>query len=140
MELRTLKVADNAIDIHILRSRLETDGITCFVFDEQIVSVNPLYNITVGGIKLKVRSEQYEKAAEILREIGDTPYTDDAGMEIRCPKCNSVSLQSGFRSVKGIRGFISMITAFFFTVFPIGLRSVWRCNQCGHEFRTGKDQ
>lgn len=140
MELFILKRFDNPYELHILRSRLEEEGITCFIFDENIVSVNPLYNLTVGGIKLKVRADQYPQALDILKEIGETPYTNEEGQVIVCPKCGSSDLESGHRSVKGWRGFVSMFTAFFLTVFPVGLKSVWRCNQCGHEFKTKRDQ
>jgi hypothetical protein len=30
----------------------------CHLFDENMVTLNPLYNITVGGIKLKVEESQ----------------------------------------------------------------------------------
>ena len=140
MKLIILKVFDNPVDLHILRSRLEADGITCFIFDENIVSINPLYNITVGGIKLKVRKDQYQLALDVLKELGDTPYTDEEGKEIHCPKCGSADLESGHRSVKGIRGIVAMFTAFLLTVFPFGLKFVWRCNQCGTEFTTRKGQ
>lgn len=141
MELITLKTFDNPIDVHILRARLESEDITCFIFDENIVSVNPLYNITVGGIKLKVREDQYQLALEVLKDIDGTPYTDDNEKKIVCPKCNSEDIESGFRSVKGIAGIVSMIISFLFTVFPIYLSSKYRCNNCGTEFKIkSKDQ
>jgi Zn finger protein HypA/HybF involved in hydrogenase expression len=139
MELVTLKTFDNAIDVHILRSRLESEGITCFIFDEHIVSVNPLYNIGVGGIKLKVRADELQLALQVLRDISDTPYTDEENNVVSCPKCKSTNVTSGFKSMKGIAGFFTMVVSFLLTVFPIYARSTYRCNECDHEFQRRKE-
>ena len=47
----TLKIFENPIDAHLLKTKLESEGIDCYLIDENTVSVMPLYNITVGGIK-----------------------------------------------------------------------------------------
>ena len=52
MELITVKVFDSGIEAHILKARLESENIPCFIFDENIVTLNPLFNFAVGGIKL----------------------------------------------------------------------------------------
>jgi hypothetical protein len=44
MVFQTLKVFDNSIDAYILKSRLENDGIACFIFDEQIINLKSMLN------------------------------------------------------------------------------------------------
>ena len=139
MELVTIKTFDNAIDVHILRSRLEAEGITCFIFDEHIVSVNPLYNIGVGGIKLKVRADELQIALEVLKDIHDTPYTDDTDKVLSCPNCGTTDVTSGFKSMKGLTGFFTMVVSFLLTVLPIYARLTYRCNKCGNEFQKPKN-
>ncbi|PTM03401.1 MAG: hypothetical protein DA405_10495 [Bacteroidetes bacterium] len=53
MELVTLKTFDNLVEAHLIKSKLESDDLPCFLFDENIMALNPLYNLTVDGIKLK---------------------------------------------------------------------------------------
>ena len=54
----------------ILRSRLESEGITCFVKDELMAQVNPFYSNAIGGIELQVLESDLPRAVEILKEAG----------------------------------------------------------------------
>jgi len=62
-----IKRFDNSIDAHLFRISLEAEGIDCFLFDEEIVSINPLYSNAVGGIKVKVREEDLERTLHVLK-------------------------------------------------------------------------
>ena len=135
MELITLKTFDNSIDAHILKARLENEGIDCYLFDENIVSLNPLYNITVGGIKLKINETNLCKAQEIILEIENTPLTNQKEEVIHCPNCHSTNLYLNHRSMKGISGILSAILAFILSIFPIYFKTVYRCKDCNFEFK-----
>jgi len=138
MERIIIKVVDNVIDAHILTTRLDAEGIESFIYDEHIVTQNPLLNQAVGGIKIKVYQKDVERSKEILKEISDTPYLDEEEKEILCPNCSSKNITSGFRSMKGIKGIVSMFVAFILTVFPIYTNAVYRCNDCDEEFKLKK--
>jgi hypothetical protein len=129
-----LKTFDNSIDAHILMARLEDEGIDCFLVDENIVSIYPLLNFTVGGIKLKILENDLERAIEILKEIEQTPFKDSNDALIKCPKCDSTNLVSGFKSIKNIKGLLAIIFSFLFSVFPLYYKEVFRCNDCDNEF------
>jgi hypothetical protein len=138
MELVTLKTFESAIDAHILRSRLSNEGITAFVFDENIMTLNPLYNIMVGGIKLKVSQADVEKATNILQSIEGGPLLDGDDRIVACPACQSTNLYSGFKSMKGITGLMSAILALFLGTYPLYYKTVFRCKDCGTEFQTNE--
>lgn len=135
MELTTIKTFDNPMEAHIVKSRLESEGITCFLFDEHMVSLNPLYNVTVGGIKLKINHSDYEKARTILVEVEQSPVLDDSNHEISCPNCASNDLINGYKSMKGSTGFFSAIISLLLMVFPIYYKTVYKCKSCDTEFR-----
>lgn len=132
----TLKRFDTAIQAHIIKNRLESDDITCHIFDENIVTLNPMLNFAVGGIRLQVAEIDFEKAKLVLSEIEDNPYTDNKDDVIACPSCNSTSLYSDFKSMKDPKGFIAMVVAFVFSVFPIYSKSVYKCKKCDTEFES----
>lgn len=134
MGLVILKRFDNSIDAHILKIKLESEGITCFLFDEHIVTMNALYSNLVGGIKLKVNEEDFIFAKNVLFDLNETPYTDENNQAIVCPKCASTRLESGYRSYKNVGGVISAIFSFLLTIFPVYSKAVYRCTECGHEF------
>jgi Putative prokaryotic signal transducing protein len=135
MELITIKTFDGAIEAHILRTRLESEGIQCFIFDENTVTMNPLFNFAVGGIKLKINESDREKALEIIESIEETPITGEDDVPIECPNCQSTDLYSGYRSMKGTWGFLSAIVSFFFMVFPIYYKTLYKCKECDTEFK-----
>ena len=135
MPLITFKTFENPVDAHLLKSKLESEGIDCFLFDENIVSVMPLYNITVGGIKLKIDDSDLKKAKEIFSEIEHTPITSEENEVIKCPNCGSEEIISGFKSFKGVKGILSLIVTFLFTIFPIYFKTVHRCKKCDIEFK-----
>lgn len=110
-----------------MRSKLESENIICFLFDEN--------DLTVGEIKLKINKSDIQKAAEIIDEIEKTPLTNDQGETIKCPKCKSEEIISGFKSMKGSTGILSAIFSFLFFLFPIYYNTVYKCKNCDHEFK-----
>lgn len=71
MNLVTVATFSSSFDMHVIKGRLEADGLTCYVKDEQTISVDPLLDIPVGGIKLQVAESDADIAKELLK---DTSY------------------------------------------------------------------
>lgn len=134
MELVTLKTFNTPVEAHILKSRLESEDIPCFLTDENMVGLNPLYNVTIGGVKLKINKEDAERALAIVREIENTPLTDDNDKVITCPKCGSSNITSDYTSIKSIKGVLALIVALLFSILPLYTKKVYKCKQCGNEF------
>lgn len=134
----TIRTFDNSTNAHILKIALEDRGIDCFIFDEHMMTVNPLMNVSLGGVKLKVRTEDLEAAKSILKELDDTPYTDESNEVLHCPNCQSTHIISGHRSTKGAASILSGITSLFFMVFPLYAKYVYKCKDCEHEFEMKK--
>lgn len=57
-------------ELYIIKGRLESEGIKCFVKDELIVQANSLYSNAVGGVKLQVQQHDVGKAVQLLTELG----------------------------------------------------------------------
>jgi hypothetical protein len=56
---------------HIVRARLEANGIDCFVSDENTLVAQPFYNQAVGGVKLNIFESDLERCKAILAEDAD---------------------------------------------------------------------
>ena len=54
------------MDAYLLRARLEGSGITAYVRDENLVTLDWLYSNAVGGVKVDVMDEDYERALEVF--------------------------------------------------------------------------
>ena len=134
MKLLTVETFDNHTDAHLRRSKLESMGIKCFLFDENMISLNPLWNLTVGGIKLKIAENDLDQYIEISQELNTKPFLDWDDNTVVCPKCGSTKLIAGFKSFKGVSGILSLTITFLLMVYPIYYKTVFKCKDCSNEF------
>jgi hypothetical protein len=72
-EFVTVATYDKVTDAHIALGRLSAEGIEAQLFDVNMVQMDWLYAIALGGIKLRV-SRGDEKAA---REVLETDYSKE---------------------------------------------------------------
>jgi hypothetical protein len=66
--LTLIATFSHPFEAHLAKGKLESEGIEAFIADENIVGINWLYSNLVGGVKLKVREEDKERALKILQE------------------------------------------------------------------------
>ncbi|HEY3645530.1 MAG TPA: hypothetical protein VGM16_09340 [Gammaproteobacteria bacterium] len=78
-EFITVATYDKTIDAHIALGRLSAEGIEAQLFDENMVQMDWLYSIALGGIKLRVARGD-EKAARQVLETDYSKTLDDADL------------------------------------------------------------
>lgn len=134
MSLITLRSFEHFMDAHIAKAKLESEGIRCFLFDEYMMTLNPLYNLTVGGVKLKVNSNDIELATGILDTSSKAPVVDENGTVVNCTKCNSTNFYTGFKSFKSFSGLLGLVPVLLFSIYPFYFEIVKKCKECRNEF------
>lgn len=72
--LRRFQYSSEAL---IYQGKLESYGIEVFMRDINQIDANPLYSNALGGIKLFVKTEDFEKANEILNDVNLYSVDDD---------------------------------------------------------------
>lgn len=119
-------------EAQIVKGRLEADGIDVFLKDNITIDTDPLVSNAIGGIKLKVRSEDEKEAKAILKSI-KAYAVDDNGNPIICPNCgkNEVELYSTIDSLKAFLSFLIGIITF---TLPFHTRYKYICENCKTEF------
>ncbi len=80
---------DNYLLANMTLGLLEENSINCHLKDENIVTIDPLLNPAVGGIKLMVHEAQEARAIELIKEA-ETAYLD----EISCPYCHKKGIKA----------------------------------------------
>lgn len=118
MELLTIKTFDNAIDAHLYKSKLESGGVLCFLFDENMNNIYPTYGNLIGGIKLKINLKDWEKAKIVLLELGDELIKI-------CPNCLSVNVDAKTED---------NIWKNLIKIFSLKKINTWECLDCHTEF------
>jgi hypothetical protein len=117
----TVATFSHSIEAHVARIKLESEGIFCVIADENAVNANWLYSNLLGGVKLRVRPSDLERAKKLLEIPSD--FNGE-----RCPKCNSRGIFG--RTVKKPLGFWSWL---LFN-FPLPAKKEWSCGACGHRW------
>jgi DNA-directed RNA polymerase subunit RPC12/RpoP len=125
----TLASYYDPMEAQIVRGRLEANGISCFIADDNMLAANPFYNQALGGVKIKVFEYDVEKCREILTEEV-TLETDDKPMA--CPYCKSNNVRYGTASIK--RNWFAILISLLVSPFPIHARPTWICMDCGASF------
>lgn len=122
------------MEAYIIRARLEDSGFACFLADENVTTINPLYNQAIGGIKLIVFERDFEAINKLLVEENqfedfDNQFEEKPMIEelVICPKCGSKNLH---RSEKRHNKF-NLFGIFNYRLPKI---EVIRCLDCGHKF------
>lgn len=118
-DYQVLAVFEFSTAAHMVRSKLNSEGIRTMLMDEKTVDSDPLISQAVGGVKLLVFNEDLEKAIEIYNGI--RPYEKNKeGDDVLCPSCNSNQILIAPLSRKNI----------FYMLFPFFERRRYLCNKC----------
>lgn len=119
---------------HIVRSRLEANGISCFIADDNVTMGN-LYNQAVGGVKLKIFEKDMERCREILATEGDLheddhfEIDDENNTYVVCPYCASTNVSNiAEKKDSGLLDTLMNLTNPFF------IQKNWHCHNCKQDF------
>ncbi|MFW5760722.1 MAG: DUF2007 domain-containing protein [Cyclobacteriaceae bacterium] len=109
----TVKTFTYPHEAHVLKGRLESEGINVYLQDELTVQAHNFLSNATGGVKLQVWSSDMEKAIPILKEVGVldknlepmrepgseklTSATLSRGEKVACPHCKSADVARGHR-------------------------------------------
>lgn len=62
----TIASFPNPVAAHIARGKLESEGVDCYVANDTLFAINSGYVWADGGVHLRVRESDAEKALKIL--------------------------------------------------------------------------
>lgn len=135
MGLLTVRVFSTSTEAHLFKSRLENEGIDCYLFDEHIGTMNFTYDVAIGGIKAKVNAVDTEKVKKVLQKIEQEKKAKD--IFIKCPVCESTEHYTNFISMKGWKAFLAILFGFLTFSYPVYQKTVYKCKECDKEFEAG---
>ncbi|WP_405609932.1 DUF2007 domain-containing protein [Polaribacter sp. Asnod1-A03] len=116
---KILAVFDYSTEAHVTKSKLDSEGLKTLLMDEKTIDTDPLVSNAIGGVKLLVHKNDFDKAATIYNEIR-TYQKDKNGNDIFCPNCNSTKILIAPLKRKNI----------FFMLFPFFEKTKHICNNC----------
>ncbi len=141
----TIQTFTHPLDAAIIRSKLESEGIECFIQNEYQISVDPLRSVAIGGAQLQVKESDFTLATEIVNNwqasnLKETEEEREDGKVI-CPVCHSDQADRGqYRILIFLISLLLLGIPFFYVGIPflyMGRRNI--CYKCGYEFPTATD-
>jgi len=151
----TVLTATYTPELAVIRSRLESEGITCSTKDELTVQVQPFISNAIGGVKLQVKESDLNQTVEILKEAGYTNDSDflpfdessrlnhDSGerqntngkVKLCCSNCGSEEVVKSKKA-----GWIFLVTSLFTSLFCYAFtpffQKTYYCFDCRKEFKS----
>ena len=123
---------------------LESEGIECFLTNEHTVSMNWLYSNAIGGVGVRIRAADVERANEILQIISnpdatgeetapvdlETTQGNEDATDVYCPQCSSADVYYEKFSRRLV--FASWV---LLTVPLPFFKKRWKCRECEHQFK-----
>ncbi|WP_194766227.1 putative signal transducing protein [Tamlana sp. I1] len=129
---KTIARFQYSTEAQIVKGRLEAEGIQVFLSDNLTIDTDPLVSNAIGGVKLKVLSEQALKAQHILESISKYAI-DDEGQTVVCPNCESQKVAL-FSTIKDAKSLFWFIFGVLFSSLPFYMKHKYRCEMCQTEF------
>jgi len=130
-EFKLLKSFQNVVNANITKGLLEANGIEAFIFDENILSVDPILTTALGGIRLMIRSSDYEYALVILKEVDDENSKESSNL--KCAICGSSDIN--IKNLPNWTYFFIMLFSFASTPLA-GNRKKYKCRKCSNKWKN----
>jgi hypothetical protein len=122
----------------LVQGKLESEGIEAILADDNVVRMDWFWANAMGGVKLKVASEDVERAIEVLNEAIPETLTDESGedyVQPACPKCGSLDVTFD-APLHGMQ-----LAALGMAALPIPAgKQRWMCAACGAEWEVLPDE
>ena len=68
MSMREIASYGSAIDAHVDKAFLESQGIVVRILNEHVANANPAFGLAMG-VKLQVKDDEAGRALQLLKEI-----------------------------------------------------------------------
>ncbi|MDR0794028.1 MAG: DUF2007 domain-containing protein [Chitinophagaceae bacterium] len=129
-KLIPLQSYGNYVEANIVLGRLQSDGVDCWLQDENTFTINPVIGNAIGGIRLVVPQSQEQRAKELMGE-----YLAEQREVIVCPKCHSHNIEF-VSTPKKASNWLGSLLGFFLASYAIPVEKVYHCFDCGFEFEN----
>jgi Putative prokaryotic signal transducing protein len=128
MGFKKIASYDNFMVANMTLGMLEENDINCHLKDENIITIDPLLNPAVGGIKLMVADVQYERALAILKDA-EANYIQQIPCKI-CKK-NTLTMEEKINKPDSFWGKLKIQIAYGQTET---YQKLYRCSTCNNLF------
>lgn len=130
MKTVRLITCDSTTEAYLIKVRLESEGINCFLTNENFTNLLPNYNGMLGaGIQVIVDQRDLELSRKLIQN-----ELQPQREELVCPNCGSSEIELGLGKRHKLKILNILLSILFF--IPIGnQKTKYNCKQCQFEIR-----
>ena len=136
MKQITLKVFNNSIEAHLLKSKLANIGVSSTLLNEHSSTLYPINNNSNGGIRMQINESDKEMALLVISDLENKNYFNEGSTPVVCPNCASTEITPKKNNTKGFKGFLSLLSLLFFGILTVSQKYVFVCDNCKSEFKA----
>lgn len=135
----TVTTTTNPIEAHIIRGRLEAEGIPAFVLFEHHVWANWWMSQALGGVRVQVPESYVEQAKAVLADIEQDTFQTELDQQqnqdvLTCPNCGSQDTHPVKWPAK------LALTAFAVDFLLPYTRHRFKCDNCQHQWQANEQK
>jgi len=121
---KTLVVFEYSTEAQITKSKLESEDVRVILTDEVTIDADPLLSQAIGGVKLQVHIDDFNKARILYNSIRSYEKDTD-GNAILCVKCKSTRILIAPPQESKL----------WYLLFPFFEKKKYICNDCKTIFK-----
>lgn len=129
MQTTVLQSFDNYFSANIILTKLENEGIRCYLIDELSSTIYPALSNSILGIKLSVDSRQVERAKSLLEKYHQE-YVDSAV----CPMCKKTTMTIIDKEIPTTT--LIKLFKLLSKKYMQPYERIYKCNSCHHLSRS----
>ncbi len=134
MELPT---KTTAIEAHIIRGRLEAEGIPAFIAFEHHIWENWTLSNALGGVRVQVITSKKEEVIDVISSIEHGKYQKELEDQIECTDKNLCSAcNSSIATNVNWSWKLAFLSLFILTIPVPFFQNQLKCVKCNHSWKT----
>lgn len=130
MNIVRLITCNNAVEAHLIKGKLNNEGIECFITNENIATLKPHYNDLLGfGIEIMIKEDDLPRALELIKD-----KLEPEQKPIVCTYCGSDWLETRINKNK-VQQYFTIIVSMLFARPLRNVNTKYYCKRCRKEIR-----
>ena len=130
MVFAQIRSYDNYITANLQLNLLKEHGFSCYLQDENTITIDPLLSPAIGGMKLMVAEQEAEAASQLLDST-----EEDYLKTVACPACHQTGLEK-ITHVENAAGFWQQLKNKLISGSATRLTTCFHCKNCGQQFSS----
>lgn len=126
MNIIRLLTCDSPVEANVIKGKLESQGVDCFLAHENFASMLPNYSRILGsGVQVMIRESDLQKSTDIL--------VNQNAIHLCCPDCGSTNTKTGLAKLS-FKKIVAVAFSLLIAVPFSNIKGVTICNDCGAEY------